>query len=111
MKRSGIECPEAIEKLVKYWDNLFYTNKALFQANKAKVVPAQTDDIDFLQIFTDPCGLIQYGQRTKACQLIKDHVIPKLSDEIEASKAFIKAFEGGSDELKMDDGLNLFFKL
>jgi len=55
--------------------------------------------------------LIQYGQRTKACQLIKDHVIPKLSDEIEASKAFIKAFEGGSDELKMDDGLNLFFKL
>lgn len=101
MKRSGDWCPQAVEKLVKYWDNLYDTDKTLFKTNKAKVVSADTDDMDLFELFTAPAGLIQYGQRTKACKLIQDHVVPKLSDEIEATKEFIKSFEGEYDEINL----------
>ena len=58
MKKSGQWCVDAVEKLVKYWDDLFYKDKVAFQLKKTEAAPQYKDDIDFFEIFTAPAGLV-----------------------------------------------------
>lgn len=113
MKKSGQWCVDAVEKLVKFWDDLYYKDKVKFESKRAEAAPDIKDKYDFFEVFTSPAGLVQYGQRSKACQLIQEHVVPKLNDEIEATKAFIKAFSGNDDEMKLKqfDGINILSRL
>lgn len=60
MVRSGQWCVDAVEKLVKYWDNLYDNDKTTFNAKKKLADPDNNfdDDHDFFEIFTAPAGLV-----------------------------------------------------
>ena len=99
---------------MKQWDDWYFNDKPTYTAKKNLAAPQYKDDHDFAEVFTAPAGLVQYGQRTKACELIQDKVVPKLTDTVEATKAFIAAFEGGEDELNLKgnlEGMNILAKL
>ena len=60
------------------------------------------DDHEFLDFATAPAGLVQYGGRSKACQLILDEVLFKMDDKIKATQAFMNAFNGHDDLLRSE---------
>jgi len=56
MNKSGIDCPRQVERLAKYWDNKYFGSLSEFRKLKASIGYGSTDDVDFLEMFTEPAG-------------------------------------------------------
>lgn len=108
MLRSGAWCTDTVETLVTYWDDLYFNNKPEYLKQKKIVVGEEVDDREFLEFSQAPAGLVQYGGRTRACQIIKDHVVPLMNDKTKATAEYIKQFQSAFDDESSDNlmGMN-----
>ena len=71
--KSGKECPERFQELVKFIENKLDTDP---KGIKAEFKADNLTDLEFLYYVADSySGMVQYGQRTQLCDLVKNDTL------------------------------------
>jgi len=79
--RSGTQCPERLQELVKYVDDKIYGPNADPAAIKKEFKAENLTDLEFLYYYADSfSGMVQYGQRTQLCDLMKNDTFQERYD-------------------------------
>ena len=82
MARSGTWCPQAIEKIVKENDIIYFTKPKEYERKKKVMGARHLSDEDYLLFIGEAmAGQVQYGGRTALCEFIQDNVVDKPVEE------------------------------